>query len=121
MRRRLAALLLLAVAALAACGSDDAAPVGEDASLTEAALACLTETKGVDARQTGDEEIQLTSDEDGPRIQFFLNSGEAEAAQFEGDAEGAEQIGAALLFVDPELTPETERAVEAAEECLADQ
>lgn len=121
MRRRLAPLLLLAVAALAGCGSDDAAPVDEDASFTEAAVACLTETKDVAARQTGEEEIQLTEDEEGPRIQFFLNSGEAEAAQFEGEREGAEQIGAALLFVDPELTPDTERVVKAAEECLADQ
>ena len=30
---------------------------------------------------------------DAPRIKFFLTAGEAEAAQFEGDGEGAEQIG----------------------------
>ena len=35
----------------------------------------------------------------GPRIVFYLTAGEAEARQFEGDAEGSEQIGSALLYV----------------------
>ena len=56
----------------------------------------------------------------GPRIKFYLTAAEAEAAQFQGKGEGAEQIGSALLFVDPELDEETEDAVEEAELCLAD-
>ena len=32
-------------------------------------------------------------------IEFFVSSGEAEAQQFQGEAQGAEQVGAALLFV----------------------
>ena len=34
-----------------------------------------------------------------PRIEFFVTSGEAEGRQFQGNAQGAEHIGNALLFV----------------------
>jgi hypothetical protein len=116
-------LLLIPVllAALAGCGSDDAAPAGDDSDTRTVVLACLTEEKGVDARLDGDEEIALNGYADRPRIRFFLTAGEAEAAQFEGDVEGAEQIGAALLFVEPEVNPATEDLLKDAEDCLADQ
>jgi hypothetical protein len=114
-------LIPVLVAALAGCGSDDAAPAGDDSDTRAVVLACLTEEKGVDARLDGDEEIALNGNADRPRIRFFLTAGEAEAAQFEGDVEGAEQIGAALLFVEPEVNPKTEGLLKDAEDCLADQ
>ena len=114
-------LIPVLVAALAGCGSDDAAPAGDDSDTRAVVLACLTEEKGIDARLDGDEEIALNGNADRPRIRFFLTAGEAEAAQFEGDVEGAEQIGAALLFVEPEVNPKTEGLLKDVEDCLADQ
>jgi hypothetical protein len=32
-------------------------------------------------------------------VEFFLSGGEAESQQFKGEAQDAEQVGAALLFV----------------------
>ena len=52
----------------------------------------------------------------GPRIVFYLTSGQAEAAQFEGQGEGAEQIGSALLFVRDGTDDELEKI----ERCLND-
>jgi hypothetical protein len=115
----LLAFLLLAL--LAGCGSNDAAPVGEDADLREVTLACLTEEHGIEAHIDGDEEIVLGGPAAGTHIRFFLTAGEAEAAQFEGEGEGAEQIGAALLFVSPEVRPETEEILGNVEKCLAEQ
>jgi hypothetical protein len=114
-------LMLSLVAALGAgCGSSDGSPSGDDSDTRAGVLACLTEEKGLDAREEGDEEIVV----DGPgtpRIRFYLTAGEAEAAQFEGDGEGAEQIGAALLFVKPQITDASEELLSEIEECLADQ
>jgi hypothetical protein len=114
-------LIPVLVAALAGCGSDDAAPAGDDSDTRAVVFACLTEEKGIEARLDGDEEIALNGIANRPRIRFFLTAGEAEAAQFEGDVEGAEQIGAALLFVEPEVNPATEDLLKDAEDCLADQ
>ena len=115
-------LLLLPVllAVLAGCGSNDAAPVGDESDTRARALACITEEKGIDAREDGDDEIVLNGAADGPRIRFYLTAGEAEAAAFEGDGEGAEQIGAALLFVEPEVHEETEDLLKDVEDCLAE-
>jgi hypothetical protein len=116
-------LLLLPVLllGLAACGSNDAGPAEDESDTRAVVLACLTEEKGIEAREDGDDEIVLNGAEDGPRIRFYLTAGEAEAAAFEGKGEGAEQIGAALLFVEPEVREETEDFLEDVEECLADQ
>jgi hypothetical protein len=111
--------LPLLVAALAGCGSNDAGPSGDDSDQRAVALACLTEDKGVAARLGPDDTILLNGDQT-PRIQFFLTAGEAEAAQFEGEGEGAEQIGAALLFVRPEVREDSEELLEDVENCLAD-
>ena len=54
------------------------------------------------------------------RVKFYLTAAAAEAAQFQGEGEGAEQIGSALLYVAPEPTPETEDVLKVAEGCLAD-
>jgi hypothetical protein len=60
-------------------------------------LGCL-HGKGIDAVPTGAKSIEING-KAGPRIDFFQSSLEAEGNQFEGNGEGAEQIGAALLFV----------------------
>ena len=113
-------LVPLLVAALAGCGSSDGSPSEDDSDKRAAALTCLTEEKGIEAREQGDEEIVVGGDAEVARIRFYLTAGEAEAAQFEGDGEGAEQIGAALLFVRPEVREDSEQVLEDVENCLAD-
>jgi len=54
------------------------------------------------------------------RVKFYLTAAAAEAAQFQGEGEGAEQIGSALLFVGPEVDPKTEDILKDVEGCLAD-
>ena len=118
MKRRLALPLVLLVAALAGCGSDDAAPAVDESDKPGSTVACL-EAQGVTAHVEGpdDEEVVLDA---GPRVKFYLTAAEAEAAQFRGAGEGAEQIGSALLFVDPEVDPDTEDVLKDVEGCLAD-
>ena len=53
----------------------------------------------------------------GPRIEFLISGGEAEGRQFQGDAQGAEQIGSTLLF----LNDGSEEQLEKLETCLDDQ
>jgi hypothetical protein len=112
--------LPLLLAALAGCGSSDAGPSEDDSDKRAVALECLTEDKGVDARLGPDDTILLDGGDKAPRIQFFLTADEALSAQFEGDGEGAEQIGAALLFVRPEVRDGSEDLLEDVENCLAD-
>ena len=120
MKRSLLLLPALALG-LAACGSDDAAPLSADAPAREVALACLTDQMGLEARLDGENEIAVGAAGDpGPHIRFYLTAAEAEAAQFRGDGEGAEQIGQALLFVEPEVTDESEDLLEDVEACLQD-
>lgn len=81
------------------------------------ALACIRDEKGIEARPVGDKGIEIGPGGEDSRVDFFQSSLEAEGEQFEGRAEGAEQIGAALFYV-REL-PE-EMLVEV-EDCLNDQ
>jgi hypothetical protein len=118
-------LLILSLAAVAAagCGSSDGSPSDDDSDTRATVFRCLTEDQGIDARlagEPGDEEIRVEGPGN-PRIRFYLTAGEAEAAQFEGAGEGAEQIGAALLFVKPKITDASEDLLEDVENCLADQ
>ena len=108
---------VVVAAALAACGSSDAGPTEDDSDKRALALECLTEEKEREARLQGDEEIVLS---DGTRIRFFLTASEAEVAQFRGEAEGTEQIGAALVSVEPVVRPETEELLEDVESCLGE-
>jgi hypothetical protein len=119
--KRLLLLLPVLLAALAGCGSNDAGPADDESDTRAGVFACITDEKGIDARLDGDEEIVLDGIPDAPRIRFYLTAGEAEAAQFEGDVEGAEQIGAALLFLEPEVNEESEDLLTDVEDCLADQ
>jgi hypothetical protein len=72
--------------------------VSEDDSRA-VALNCLTTHEGLEAQLKGEHQIVVGDAEDAPRVRFYLTGGESEAAQFEGKAEGSEQIGATLLFV----------------------
>ena len=112
--------MVLAPALLAGCslGSEDAGG-GNDLDDRSATMACLQDAGVSDARLVGptnDQEIVIGASAKAPRIKFFLTAGEAEAEQFQGRGEGAEQIGGALLYVgdgtDAELKP--------VEKCLAD-
>jgi hypothetical protein len=97
--RRIAFLALMVPCTLAAgCGSGEKeGPESNDKR--GAALACLTGDKQLDARLQGKDGIQVGDARTGPRIRFFLTRGEAEAAQFQGTAEGTIQSGSALIYV----------------------
>jgi hypothetical protein len=88
------------------------------------ALACIRDRQGVPAEAVGDKEIAIGPGGNTPsggtgdsQIVFFQSSLEAEGEQFEGRAEGAEQIGAALFYV-RELPEETLIKIE---DCLNEQ
>jgi hypothetical protein len=116
-KRPLLALPLLLLA-LAGCGSSDAAPAVDESDKPGSTIACL-EAQGVAAHVNGKDENEVLLDA-GPRVKFYLTAAAAEAAQFQGEGEGAEQIGSALLFVDPEVDPKTEDVLKDVEGCLAD-
>ena len=104
--------------ALAGCGSSDAAPNVDESDTPGAALACL-EQNDIPARRTGENGDELVLDA-GPKIKFYLTADEAIAEQFRGRGEGAEQIGTALLFVDPQTSEEQDDVLHDVEVCLAD-
>ena len=104
--KRVATALALSACLFAACGSDDAVKRPSDVKPPDpndkraVALDCILYEKGIDAKVTGENAIQVGDDPDKePRIEFFVTSGEAEGRQFQGNAQGAEHIGNALLFV----------------------
>ena len=116
MKRPLVLLLLLL--AIAGCGSDDAAPAVDESDKPGSTVACL-EFNGIASHVEGEDDEEVLLDA-GPRVRFYLTAAEAEAAQFRGTGEGAEQIGSALLFVDPEVDPKTEEILKDVEGCLAE-
>ena len=119
-----------AIASAAACAIALAGPGcgvgGGDDAIREAgpnpndkravALACITREKDVPARLVGEKSIQVEGP-NAPRVEFFVSSGEAEARQFQGQAQGAEQVGAALLFVNQG----DDDVLQKLEDCLAKQ
>ena len=116
---RVPAALLVCAAAIAAggCGVSSSGDDETDPNDKRAtALECLREDQDVKARLSGRDAIQVGDPATGPRIRFFLTSGAAEADQFEGRGEGAEQIKSALLFT----RRGSEDTLEATEECLSD-
>ncbi len=117
MKRPLLALpfVLLAVAG---CGSSDAGGNVDKSDTPGVALACL-EDHDIPAQRTGEEDDELVLD-DGPRIKFFLTADEAIAEQFRGREEGSEQIGTALLYVNPETSQQQDDLLHDVEICLAD-
>jgi hypothetical protein len=119
MRSLVLLMAALAVTALSACGlgSDDAGG-GDDLDDRSAAMECLGEA-GVPARlegREGEQEIVIGDSADPPRIRFFLTAGEAEAEQFQGRGEGAEQIGGTHLYVGDG----SDDVLEEVERCLAE-
>lgn len=107
------ALLLVATG----CGSDGGGGAGPDPNDKRAvALACIRDEQGLEARLAGDKSIQVDGAR-GPRVEFTVSSGEAEGRQFAGEAQDAEQIGAALLFINQG----SEAQLKKIETCLEDQ
>ena len=109
---------LIPLCVLAGCGS--AGSGTPDASVDPndkraVALACMKE-KRIDARPEGKDVIQVGDRRTGPRIQFYLSTGAAETTQFKGEAQGAEQIENALMYV----REGDERLLEELETCIAD-
>ena len=111
-------VLALVLLALAGCGSSDAAPEVDESDKPGSTIACL-DAEGVPAHVNGKDENEVLLDA-GPRVKFYLTAAAAEAAQFQGEGEGAEQIGSALLFVDPEVDLKTEDVLKDVEGCLAE-
>jgi hypothetical protein len=116
-QRPLIALPLVLLAA-AGCGSSDAGGSADKSDLPGTALACL-EDNDIAAQRTGENGDELVLDA-GPKIKFYLTADEAIAEQFRGRGEGAEQIGTALLFVDPETSDEQDDVLHDVEVCLSD-
>lgn len=102
MRTRTAACAAAFALALASAGCGAASKSDEDGpdpnDKRAVALACIRDDEGLAARLSGEKSIQVDGP-GGPRVEFLLSGGEAEGRQFLGGAQGAEQIGSALLFV----------------------
>ncbi|MDQ4049647.1 MAG: hypothetical protein M3131_09760 [Actinomycetota bacterium] len=116
MTTRRARVLLACALVLGAtgCGSADAGEGGPDPNDKRAvALACMRDDEGLEARPVGEKSIQVNGP-GGPRVEFTVSTGEAEGRQFQGEAQAAEQIGPALLFVNRG----TEEQLEKVETCL---
>lgn len=123
MARLLAAAACATALALSACGGSDSPATGSASGeppdpndKRAVAFACLRDDKELPVRMVGARSIQV-GERDGPRVEFFVSSGEAEGRQFDGNAQGAEQIGAALLYINRG----SEDQVKLIEECLDDQ
>lgn len=97
-----AALAALAAVALGACGSAIKPPQGhgrvDDPRINNPNhLACLTR-HGLPVQLVGRTGIQIGPLPAGPTVRFAPTPGAAQALQIEGQAEGAEVIGSALLY-----------------------
>jgi hypothetical protein len=96
--RRLAVIGLLAALGIAGCGSDHGKGDGSY-DPRDGRIACLT-GKGLQARKVGDRFVSVSAAGQPPlRILFAVTPGDAEALSVSARAQGAEQLGRALLFV----------------------
>ena len=114
----MAAACLLVTLPGCGIGSDDAAP-DEDGDVRATVMSCF-EAEDIPARfegEEGNEDIVIGDGPGAPRIKFFLTSGESEAAHFQGEGEGSEQIGATWLYVNDG----SDDLLEEVENCLAEQ
>ena len=118
MKRLICALPLALVALASGCGSSDAGGNVDKSDLPGTALACL-EKNDIQAERTGKDDNELDLDS-GPKIKFFLTADEAISEQFRGRREGTEQIGSALLYVDPETSKTQDDVLHDVEICLSD-
>ncbi len=120
MSARISALLALCTLWLAAgCAGSESGASGEPApdpnDKRAVAIDCITNEAGLAAEPAGEKSIQVDGP-GGPRIEFFLSTGEAESQQFKGLAQDAEQLGSTLLFVGDGGDEELEKI----EKCLSD-
>jgi hypothetical protein len=118
MKRALPMLVLAALLPGCGIGSDDAAP-SDESDIRSAMVTCF-EDAGLEPRlegEEGSEEIVVGDGDGAPRVRFFLTAGESEAAHFQGEGEGSEQIGAAWLYVNQGSDDDLEKM----ENCLAEQ
>lgn len=101
MNARLFAPLAVSALALAAggCGASASPSTGapNPSQKQEFTRLCLVD-EGFDAKSVG-EVIQIDGPA-GPRVEFNISGGESETRAFKGEAQGAEQIGSTLLFVE---------------------
>lgn len=121
LRNRMSATCCALALAVAGCGaSNDPTEPGSDGpdpnDKRAVALQCITEDEGLEAQTSGEKSILVGDDPGGPRVEFFLSTGEAESQQFKGEAQEAEQVGAALVFVNQG----SEEELASLEKCLQD-
>jgi hypothetical protein len=121
LRHTLPAACCALVLAAAGCGaSNDPTKPGSDGpdpnDKRAVALECITEEEGLEAQTSGAKSIQVGGQPGGPRVEFFLSTGEAESLQFKGEAQDAEQVGAALVFINQG----SEEELKSLEKCLQD-
>lgn len=123
MRTTVAVLVACAAALAGGCGSSSSGGAGGSTGTgpntndTRATvLDCLKNEQKLAAREIGKDSLEVGAPAVRTRIKFFLTNGEAEAAQFEGRGEGAEQIGQTLLFVGKAPDAELQKV----EQCLDD-
>jgi hypothetical protein len=116
MRPPAAVALCLAAIAIGGCSTSSNGVEGntDPNDKRAAALTCLKEDQKVPAHLQGRDSIQVGDDANGPLIRFFITAGDAEARQFLGHGEGAEQIKSAWLYTRRGSDP----MLQAAEECL---
>lgn len=92
-RRKIAVCAALVVAIVAGCGAPDERERGSY-DPREPVASCLRDN-GVAAHLVDGRTVEAA----GVRIEFLTTPGEAEARQIQGLAQGAEQIGRALVWV----------------------
>jgi hypothetical protein len=110
-------LILISACLIAGCGSSSGSsgPTVDPNDKRAVALQCMKE-EHLPARPEGKDVIQVGNARTGPRIQFYLSTGAAETTQFKGEAQGAEQIENALLYV----RQGDDQLLEKLEGCIAD-
>jgi hypothetical protein len=93
-------VLLAAGATASGCGEDPHAslPLDKPYSPIDKAIACLTK-KHLPITKTSATALRIGDGPGAPSISFTATFDEAEGIELRGQAEGAERIGSALLFV----------------------
>jgi hypothetical protein len=105
---KLALVLSVTLLVLTACGSTTVQPAAPGASRGRVddprtakadRVQCLR-NEHLPVQEVGLTDLQIGAPPGGPRVAFEPTPGAAQAAQLEGQAQGAEVIGSALLYPD---------------------